>query len=185
MSTEHCLVIGDNASEWITIENTNMATFSHVVSKDVFQWRTNEYVYITCLLYHATCNGNTPREVYLTHIEQTTKEDDSCWVNSPYYFALINRIDVIYLYSNVTCWTRTVKHRYLNILCLGQCSSRLLSTNTQINFCNLGESSQTRLEVFLLTIQLKLEVALQRFITKCRHKDCLWFCVWTCSNSIR
>lgn len=90
------------------------------------------------------------------------QEDNGCWLSSPYHLALIDWVDMIYLHTNITCWTRTIENNYLNILCAVNAGSRLLSTNTQINLCYLCESaSNLSEEVFLLTIQLKLEVTLQ------------------------
>ena len=111
MCSKHRLVIGNNTGERITIEDTNMTTVSNVVCKNLLQWSTNKGINITSLLYHTTCNGNTTSEVYLTSVEQTTEEDNCCWLNSPYDFALINWVDVIYLYTNITSSTRRLVTR--------------------------------------------------------------------------
>ena len=120
MCSKHRLVIGNNTSERITIEDTNITTVCNIVCENLLQWSTNEGVNITRLLYHTTCNGNTTSEVYLTSVKQATKEDNGCWLNSPYHLTLIHWVDMIYLHTNITCRTRTIENSYLNILCTSQ-----------------------------------------------------------------
>ena len=140
---------------------------------------------ITGSLYLASCHSHLLAKIHLTSKEKTTEEDDSRWVYCPYHLALVDRVDMVDLYSYITSRTRTVEHIDLHILCLLKRTAVLIDANTQVDFSHLAQGCQTSLESILIPFEFLLEVRSQRHVAKCRNKNCLRLGVGSSGHSIR
>ena len=69
------------------------------------------------VLYLATTQSYCTMQVNLTGIEQATNEQHNGRIaNGPNHLTLVYRVDIVYLYTNVTCRTLAIEYCNLSIL---------------------------------------------------------------------
>ena len=116
---------------------------------------TYEHIHVAWLLDFRASESHSACEIDLTSVEESAEEQDCSRVNCPYHFAFVDRIDVIYLYADVSSRAFSSESDYFHIGSI----DTLRLTDAEVCLRNLAESSQTGLEILLLTLEFKLEIA--------------------------
>ena len=124
-------------------------------------------------------------QINLTCQEESSEEDNRCWIYCPNHLALVYRVDVVHLYAYITCRTRTVEYIEFYVLSLAERIAVLVNANTEISFRNLAQGCQTRLESLFVAFEFYLKVGCERHVTEGRNENCLRLGVGSCGHSIR
>ena len=167
------------SSEGISVDYSN-STFMDVSFEYGFQRCTHKGIHIMRLNDLATSNCYGTTQVYLASIEKSAYEDYGHGVDSPYNLALVYRAQMVDMNSYVSCraWSLPCSNG-----CILKVSQRLvlaLAADTYVHLGDFGQCRDTSLEICLLSLHLKVEVACKRHVPECRDKDGLGRCVGGC-----
>ena len=129
-------------------------------------------------------------QIHTARIEQTANEEHHRGVaDGPYHLALVHRVNVVNLHTDVAGRTGTVEHGQLydvfNLHLLQTGVEIRLYANAQMRLCHFRQCLQTCHEVLFLTLHLVAEVTCQRFVSQSRDEDGLGHCLRTGRDGVR
>ncbi len=170
--------------ERISVDDAHVVLILQTTFEHSLQRCSHENVGISRLADLASGNSHRAGQVDASGQEQAAEEDDSRGIDRPDYFALVDRVDVVHLHTNVACGASSVEDGHFHVLSLMQGFVHLQQPDTKIGLRHLRQSRQSSLERSLIALQLVFELTSQRHVAQRRHKDGLRLCCGICSHSI-
>ena len=92
-------------------------------------------------------------------IKQTAKKYHCAWIDCPYDFPLVYRVNVVYMDSDIAGRTWTVENVYFHILGSAQAFQTLPPTYSEISLGYLRQGRQASLEIMFVAFQLKFKIS--------------------------
>ena len=185
MRSEVALCTYRCASEHIAVYDAHLVALVVTVVEQCLQFFAHCHIDILGSLHLTAHEGNSAAQVHLACCHQPSNEQHHCRLNGPHRLTLVHGIDMVHLYSHVSCGARSVKYRHLHVLRVCQCRGSLFRAYSEMRLCDAREGSQSSLPLLLLSRQLKLEVCRKRFVPQSRHKYCLWLFRRHCRHGVR
>ena len=98
------------AGKRITIDKSHMVSSFQLIGYKTAQRCTYQYFSIARSLDFTTSHSYSLVQINLTCQEESSEEDNRCWIYCPNHLAFVYRVDVVHLYAYITCRTRTVEY---------------------------------------------------------------------------
>ena len=123
--------------QWVSIDDTHMFCSIQLAFKHCRKWSSHQCFNIRWSLNFATGNGNNTSKVYFSRIKQAAKKDYSCRIYCPNNLSLIDRSNMIDLYTNISYRAFPLENIDFNILSTNKRGCCLLLTYPQVSLLYL------------------------------------------------